>query len=103
VFTTKLDLNIKAMSYLKRVIYNCKKATQLIEKKEMANLTLKEAFELRLHLFGCSFCRIYKKQSAVINQMVRQLFHDSSRTGTKLDESFKQELQHRIEDELNRN
>lgn len=91
------------MSYLKRVIYNCKKATQLIEKREMATLTFKEAFELRLHLFGCSFCRIYKKQSAVINQMVQQLFHESSHTGAKLDDNFKQELQGRIENELNKN
>jgi len=90
------------MGYLKRVIYNCKKATLLIEKREMASLTFKEAFELRLHLFGCSFCRIYKKQSAVINQMVKQLFHDSSHVGAKLDDTFKQELQGRIEDELNK-
>ena len=91
------------MSYLKRVIYNCKKATLLIEKREMDRLTFKEAFELRVHLFGCSFCRIYKKQSVVINQMVQQLFHSSSHKGAKLDDVFKQELQDRIEDELNKN
>lgn len=89
------------MGYLKRVIYNCKKATLLIEKQDMARLTFKEVFELRLHLFGCSFCRIYKKQSALINQMVRQLFMDS-RNNTKLDEAFKKDLQDKIEQELNR-
>ena len=99
----KLDLKFDVMGYLKRVIYNCKKATLLIEKQEMARLTFKEAFELRLHLFGCSFCRIYKKQSAVINQMVRQLFHDSSLKGAKLDDAFKKDLQDRIENELNKN
>lgn len=91
------------MSYLKRIIYNCKKATLLIEKRDMDRLTFKEAFELRVHLIGCSFCRIYKKQSVVINQMVQQLFHDSSHGGAKLDDAFKKELQGRIEDELNKN
>ncbi|HVW94821.1 MAG TPA: hypothetical protein VHA56_02465 [Mucilaginibacter sp.] len=91
------------MSYLKRIIYNCRKATLLIEKKEMDRLSLREAFELRVHLVGCSFCRIYKKQSRVINQMVRQLFNDSAHHPRKLDENFKKELQDRIEDELSRN
>lgn len=88
------------MSYLKKVIYNCKQATFLIEKKSMGRISLKEYFELRLHLFGCSFCRIYKKQSRVINQMVQELFHSSMHKDYKLDETFKNELQERIENEL---
>jgi hypothetical protein len=100
---TKLDLNIKTMSYLKKVIYNCKQATLLIEKKSMGRLTLKEYFELRVHLIGCSFCRIYKKQSQVINEMVQELFRSSMHSDYKLDENFKNELQGRIEDELNKN
>jgi hypothetical protein len=88
------------MSYLKRIIYNCKQATFLIEKKSMAKLTFRESFELRVHLLGCSFCRIYKKQSHVINQMVQELFHSSKHPDAKLDDAFKQELQGRIEEEL---
>jgi hypothetical protein len=91
------------MSYLKRVIYNCKQATLLIEKKSAGKLTLREAFELRVHLLGCSFCRIYKKQSRVINEMVQQLFRSSMQADRKLDDNFKKDLQLRIEEELNKN
>ncbi|HEY8929470.1 MAG TPA: hypothetical protein VIM55_09785 [Mucilaginibacter sp.] len=90
------------MSYLKRVIYNCKKATLLIEKKAMDKITVREYIELRIHLIGCRFCRIYKKQSAVINEMVRLLFNDAVKPNAHLDENFKKELQGRIEEELNK-
>jgi hypothetical protein len=91
------------MSYLKKIIYNCKQATLLIEKRSAGKLTLREAFELRIHLIGCSFCRIYKKQSRVINEMVLQLFRSSMQADRKLDDNFKKDLQLRIEEELNKN
>jgi hypothetical protein len=91
------------MSNLKKIIYNCKQATFLIEKKSIKRLTFREAIELRIHLFGCSFCRLYKKQSRFINDMVQQLFRSSVQSNTRLDDDFKKELQERIEDELNKN
>jgi hypothetical protein len=91
------------MSYLKRIIYNCKQATFLIEKRSVGSITFREAFELRIHLLGCSFCRIYKKQSRVINEMVQELFRSSMQNNVKLDDNFKRELQDRIEEELNKN
>ena len=91
------------MSYLKKIIYNCKKATYLIDKKEMGAISLRERIELRIHLFGCSFCRIYGRQSRVINQMVRELFRNSMQAERRLDDAFKHELQERIEQELNKN
>ena len=91
------------MSYLKRIIYNCKQATFLIEKRETGRLTLRERFELRIHLLGCRFCRLYKKQSRTINQMVQTLFKSSMQPGIKLDDKFKKILQARIEEELNKN
>jgi hypothetical protein len=91
------------MSYLKRIIYNCKQATFLIEKKALTRLSFREAVELRIHLYGCSFCRIYSKQSHVINQMVQELFRNSAKPGIRLNDDFKKELQGRIEEELNKN
>ncbi len=90
------------MSYLKRIIYNCRQATFLIDKKATSRLSLREFMELRIHLLGCSFCRIYKKQSKVINQMVHQLFQNSIKQDIKLEEGFKEELHAMIENELNR-
>jgi hypothetical protein len=90
------------MSYLKKIIYNCNQATFLIEKRATGKITFMEAIELRIHLYGCSFCRIYRKQSRVINEMVQELFRSSTQSGLKLDEDFKKELQDRIEAELNK-
>jgi hypothetical protein len=91
------------MSNLKKIIYNCKQATFLIEKKSIKRLSFREAIELRIHLFGCSFCRLYKKQSRVINEMVQELFRSSLHSEFMLDDNFKKELQERIEEELNKN
>ncbi|MFI5138517.1 MAG: hypothetical protein ACHQIM_11890 [Sphingobacteriales bacterium] len=99
----KLDLNLLTMSHLKKIIYNCKQATYLIEKKSITGLSFREIIELRIHLFGCEFCRIYGKQSRVINTMVRELFHNSMQAGIRLDDDFKRDLQNRIEEELNKN
>lgn len=99
----KLDLKINDMSPLKHIIYNCKQATLLIEKRQFKKLSFREFVELRIHLAGCSVCTLYNKQSQVIHQMVQQLFHDSMQaTGVHLDTGFKQELQIRIEEELNK-
>ena len=90
------------MGPLKKITYNCKKATFLIEKKLIGKITLREQLELRYHLFGCGVCRIYQKQTGKINEMVHQLFHASVNRNTKLDDSFKKDMQHRIEEELNK-
>jgi hypothetical protein len=92
------------MSALKHIIYNCRQATFLIEKRQYKKLSFGEFIELRIHLAGCSVCTLYNKQSRVINQMVQRLFHDSLKSeGVHLDEDFKQELQYRIDQELNKN
>jgi hypothetical protein len=91
------------MGPIKKIIYNCKRATFLVEKKLTDGLTLREKIELRIHLYGCSVCRVFDKQSALINKMVQQLFKSNNNAEVHLDDTFKQELQLRIEEELNKN
>lgn len=91
------------MNRLKRIQYNCKQATFLIEKKHIQGLNMKERVELRIHLTTCSICRIYQRQSKVINLMVHQLFQSTQKTDVHLDDDYKKELQERIEEELNKN
>jgi hypothetical protein len=86
---------------LKKIAYNCRKATFLIEKKQLAPITLREKLELRIHLAGCSVCRIFEQQSSVINQMVKELFQSASEGNLRLDDDFKRDLQEKIEGELN--
>jgi len=89
------------MGYLRKIQYNCKQATFLIEKKMIRRLTFREAIELRIHLAGCSVCVLYGKQSRIINEMVQELFRSSMKPEIRLDDTFKKELQERIEEELN--
>jgi len=91
------------MGPLKKIIYNCKKATFLIDKKLVGKISFREHIELHIHLIGCGVCKLYNKQSKKINEMVRQFFKSAMNQEIKLDDNFKQELQQRIEKELNKN
>ena len=88
------------MWWYKQVIYNCKKATLLIEKKNEKQISPFEQLELRLHLIGCSVCRLYNKQSQLIDQMVGQSYKNSAEEKLTLDEDFKKRLDKLINEEL---
>jgi len=91
------------MNQLKKIQYNCRQATFLIEKRLISKLSFREYIELRIHLAGCSVCTLFSKQSKMINQMVKQLLNDATPNEIKLDEHYKKQLHDRIEDELNKN
>lgn len=84
---------------IKKIAYNCKKATFLIEKQQSGTITLKEKFQLELHLKGCEVCNIFQKQSALINRFVKNLILPE-RHEVKLEEGFKEGLQKRINEKL---
>jgi len=90
------------MNKLKKIQYNCKQATFLIEKRQLTKLTFREAIELRIHLAGCSVCRLFDQQSHIINALVKQLLKDADKHEIRLDDQYKQQLHTRIEDELNK-
>jgi len=76
-----------------KIISNCKKATFLIEKKPIGGITMREEMALQLHLACCSLCRVYERQSIMINQMVQELRVIKV---TKLDDDLKKEMQTQI-------
>ncbi|QNN40213.1 zf-HC2 domain-containing protein [Pedobacter roseus] len=86
-------------SALKNIIYNCNQATFLIEKKLAGKITASETLQLRIHLAGCSVCKIYQQQSILINQV----FVGFNNEDFKLDEAFKKTLKENIEKEINKN
>jgi hypothetical protein len=85
------------MNRLKKIVYNCNKATFLIEKKQIGTITLREKIELKIHLTGCVICRIFQQQSILINRTVKDLFQHRQ---MKLGDDFKKQLQQRIDEEL---
>jgi ActR/RegA family two-component response regulator len=70
-------------SLLHTVIYSCEKATALIEKMQMQELTLQEKIRLRFHLLSCEPCREYKDQSKIIDDVLKKHFTQSSEIENK--------------------
>ena len=87
------------MNTLKKIVYNCRQATLLMEKREFVKLTFREVIELRIHLYRCHVCKLYGQQTRIINGMVQHIFKNQE---YRLDDGFKQELQDRIDQELNK-
>ena len=88
------------MGVIKKIQYDCRHATFLIEKRQHTPLTIKERIQLVIHLSGCSVCRLFQRQSRWINRMVRSLFHSPEGRENRLDDDFKQQLQQKIDERL---
>jgi hypothetical protein len=88
------------MGWYKKTIYNCRKATFLIDKKNLEGISPLQQIELRLHLMGCSVCRLYFTQSRMIDQMVRRFYTTRITPVSGLDDDFKRRLQGNIAQEL---
>lgn len=87
-----------AMNELKKILYNCKKATYLIEKQQIGHITLGQKIELKIHLTACSICKTFQRQSILINHMVKNIFNSENQPELKLDDKFKNHLQKRIDE-----
>lgn len=81
---------------LKKIIYNCKQATFLIEKRAFGKISAAEALQLQVHLAGCSVCRTFQQQSLLINRLFAGFQPDEF----SLDEDFKTGLKQRIKKEM---
>jgi len=57
------------------VMLSCKKATELIEKKSVINLSFKEKVQLRMHKSMCDACTAYEKQSKAIDEALHMHIH----------------------------
>ena len=88
------------MGALKNIIYNCRQATYLIEKRQHTRLSFREWMELMIHLAGCSVCRLFRRQSRLIQRLMHQFFGQAANRQYHLDESRKEEMQRRIDERL---
>jgi hypothetical protein len=87
------------MDKLEKIAYNCRKATLLIEKQQLGRLTIRERVELKIHMTGCSVCRMFQQQSITINKMIKDIY-DARTAHNSLDNDFKQSLQDQINKKL---
>jgi hypothetical protein len=54
------------------LLLSCKKATELIEKRTVVGLSMKEKLQLKIHIRMCSACRAYENQSKTMDKAVQQ-------------------------------
>jgi len=54
------------------LILSCLKATELIEKKLHFKLSFKEKLQLKMHKMMCDACRLYEKQSALLEKGIEK-------------------------------
>jgi hypothetical protein len=88
------------MGVISTIQNDCRKATSLIEKRSVRPLGFREWCELCIHLAGCSFCRLFLRQSRMINAAVRDLFRRAEGADRRMDEEDKRRIQERIEERL---
>jgi hypothetical protein len=63
---------------MKVLFLSCKKATELIEKREVRSLSVKEHLQLKVHLGMCDACAVYEKYSRKVNDLLKSWFGPSS-------------------------
>lgn len=88
------------MNRIKKIIYDCHHATYLIEKGQHESLSLRDRMALLIHLSACSVCRLFRRQSRLINHALHGLFGTSADRVHSLDESIKREMQKKINERL---
>jgi hypothetical protein len=69
---------------------SCKKASELIDKKTVVRLSVKENVMLRIHTSICDACKHYKQQSKIIDVLLKG----------HLQKSDPEQVPHIINDEL---
>lgn len=50
--------------------YSCKKASEMVEKRNLFGLSFFEKIKLRFHLTACGACKSYEKQSELIDKAI---------------------------------
>lgn len=83
-------------------ILSCRRASLLIEKNHQKPLSFMDNIQLSLHLKLCDQCSLYKKQSAAIEQMLKQHQLDRSKLmDLRLHPESKERIKKALENELN--
>lgn len=81
---------------------DCKEITMLIVKEQELKLSLKEKFDMHLHLMICKFCRAFRIQTRLLDAHIHKLAHEESSLPVNhtLDPQKKEAIQQEINKEL---
>ena len=79
-----------------KIFLSCEKASELIDKKSVFGLSLKEKISLSIHTGMCSVCKTYKTQSELLDRFIDKYLQS--------DESMiKQQTHNELKEKINSN
>lgn len=75
-----------------KMVNSCKKTTELIDKKFLTSLSIKERIQLYVHKSMCKTCTSYEYQSKFIDNAVSKLFYGKPKNEMNLSKEKKQNI-----------
>jgi predicted anti-sigma-YlaC factor YlaD len=75
---------------------SCKQSTEWVIKKEDGRLSVKENIQLMSHLAICSFCRLFSRQSLLINKAYKNKNTEVHHLTAEEKEELRRSLHNRI-------
>lgn len=78
------------------IMLSCQKATELIEKKILVNLSFREGVQLKMHKILCDACTAYEKQSKLIDQLLSKHIQNQDDCVNDNEEIKNEELKKKI-------
>ncbi|WP_346238697.1 hypothetical protein ABDK00_004585 [Niabella insulamsoli] len=82
-------------------LFSCQKATELLDKQSVLKLSLREKMLMTFHVAICKACRRYKKQSLVIDNILKS--HSQKSGSGQVPEHMNEELKDKICELLKKN
>ena len=59
---------------MKKALYSCKRATELVDRRSLEPLSLVDNLRLNIHLKMCDACHRYQKESAFLDAQLSRGF-----------------------------
>ena len=78
-------------NWMNTFMLSCKKASELIDKKSIIKLSMKENVILHMHTAMCDGCKAYQKQSKILDELLHKHIHEN-----KVPEIINNELKQQI-------
>ncbi len=78
------------------MVNSCKKTTELIDKKSITSLSIKEKMQLSFHTSMCKTRKSYEHQSKFLDKAVSKLFRGTSKITTDSSEERKRKIIEKI-------
>lgn len=79
-----------------KLMLSCKKATELIEKKQIAGLSFGERLQLNIHKRACKACAAYEHQSDLIDKALAKQDREKVVSHDKLSDEAKSKIIERL-------